>query len=1196
MRFNRVPRDPATFPIAGEIEVRRPPALPSAAPAQLMTRVMPVFMLAAMAAMMVVYFRSGNVGARSPMFLLFPVMMAVSVLGSVLIGSRGNRRHAEVDADRRDYLRYLAAMSDCIETAAADQYDRAHRTHPPPDSLWHLIGTERMWQRGSADPDFTEVRLGVGTAVLHNRVVSPAPNPDEPHDPVTLDALDRLLHSRTEVSGVPVTINLNEYRHITVRGCGAAAMVRSVLCQLAVWHGPDGIRILTLTVGRDWDWLKWLPHHYRSGRVGDGPLRYTDAEQLLRACDAMSGCHLVVVTDRPVGAVPPRRDITVLQLSATQAGPRLDVSDDAVVGSGIRGLPDELNPDAITIAQALSCARLMTRFELANGQSSTGPDWPSLVGCDDPTAVRPDHAWPGRDGSAFLRVPIGVGGDGAPVYLDLKESAQAGMGPHGLCIGATGSGKSEFLRTLALGLVSTHSPAELNLVLIDFKGGATFLGFEPLRHVAAVITNLAQEAHLVARMRDALAGELTRRQELLRAAGNLADIGEYRRARAAGAVLSPLPALLIVVDEFSELLSRHPDFAELFVAIGRLGRSLGIHLLLASQRLEEGRLRGLDSHLSYRICLKTFSANESRAVIGVPDAHELPGMPGSGYLKTADGELVRFRAAFVSAPVPGAVDTEPRLFTGEAHRRADDRATVLQVVTERLSGHGPAAHQVWLPPLPHSPALSDLLVNGGGDNGPSLCVPIGLVDNPFEQQREVLAVDLRGPGGHLAIVGGPRSGKSTTLQTVLLALAATHCAGRLNIYGVDLGDGALVALRTLPHVGAVAGRDDPELVQRIIAQLSALIHRRQSGTPRADDAFGEVVLAVDGWPALRRDFDDLEDKVTSIATQGLSVGVHVVLTSSRWAELRPALKDQIGSRIELQLGDPTESEMDRRRAPLLAGRPPGRGITRDGLEFAVALPQAQPMVSAERAPRIEALPRQLSLAALTAADGRDFVIGLADDDRPFVLDLAAEPLLIILGDNECGKTATLRTLCRAVMASVLPARLLVIDYRRTLLGVVDSAHLAGYAMSAATADAELAAVIAGLTARLPGPGVTQQQLRNRSWWSGPELFVIVDDYDLVAGAGGNPLLALLELLPHARDIGLHLVIARRSGGAARAMFDPVLARMRDLGATGLLMSAAPDEGALMGGVRSAPLPPGRVVIVQRGQPHSAVQIGWSEPP
>ena len=247
--------------------------------------------------------------------------------------------------------------------------------------------------------------------------------------------------------------------------------------------------------------------------------------------------------------------------------------------------------------------------------------------------------------------------EGQPVELDIKESAQGGMGPHGLCIGATGSGKSELLRTLVLGLALAQSSEVLNFVLVDFKGGATFLGLDSLNHVSAVITNLEDELPLVDRMYDALHGEMVRRQELLRAAGNYASLRDYERDRERGVKLTPLPTLFVVLDEFSELLSAKPDFIDLFVMIGRLGRSLGVHLLLASQRLEEGKLRGLDTHLSYRVGLRTFSAMESRVVLGVPDAYELPSQPGNGYLKFDTTGMTRFKAAYVSGPVSGDAKT-----------------------------------------------------------------------------------------------------------------------------------------------------------------------------------------------------------------------------------------------------------------------------------------------------------------------------------------------------------------------------------------------------------------------------------------------------------------------------------------------------------------------------------------------------------
>lgn len=1162
-----MPRDPTTFAVAVDIEVRRPPTLPAVAQSPLTTRLVPVLMVVAAAGVVVFYLRSGSAVTRNPMFVLFPVMMALSALGSVVLGSRGTRRTAERDADRCEYLRYLSAMDDCVDEYARRQFESAHDAHPAPEELWHSIGTEKMWQRCPGDPDYLHVRIGIGTVDRRDRLVCAAPDPDQSHDPVTSDALDRLLRAATGISGTPVTVPLTDRRTMTVGGAGA---VRALVCQLITWHGPDHVRILTLATGTHWGWLKWSPHHHRTGRISDATLQFDDVSRLLEACDEMTGVHLIVIVDGYTADIPERADLTVIVCDAAAS------------------MPADCRPDTLTMAHALSCSRLMAKYDLAHGGSGTDPDWATLLGHGTLRSLTPETAWSCREQQNFLRVPVGVGVSGEAVHLDLKEAAAAGMGPHGLCIGATGSGKSEFLRTLTLGLVSTHSPTELNLVLVDFKGGATFLGFDKLRHVCAVITNLEQEAHLVSRMRDALAGELNRRQHLLRTAGNLAGIGDYRNLRAAGTPLDPLPALFIVVDEFSELLSQHPDFVELFVAIGRLGRSLGIHLLLASQRLDEGRLRGLETHLSYRICLKTFSASESRAVLGVPDAHQLPSVPGSGFLKTADGEITRFRSAFVSASVPDLGDDRPRLFTGRAIARpiATNRPTVLQAVVDTLSGHGRSAHQVWLPPLDGPPVLADLLTD---DN--RLCVPIGLVDNPFDQCREVLTLDLRAGGGHVGIVGGPRSGKSTTLKTLVLALAATHCASDVNVYGLDLGEGSLSTLRGLPHVGAVAGRGDPELVHRIISQLVSVVRRRQQGRG-GSDGFGEVMLVIDGWSALRRDFGELEEDVTMMAVQGLSVGVHVVLTASRWADLRPALKDQIGSRIELRLGDPAESEMDRRRAQLLLNRPPGHGITRDGKEFAIARPHVDAVRTDACAPSIDVLPTSVPLET----GGPDFAIGLgADDLQPFVLDLDAAPLLIVLGDNGCGKTATLRALCRSVMCASRAAKLLVVDFRRTLLGVVEGPQLAGYAMSPVTLEAELVAALDELSARLPGPGVSQQELRDRSWWSGPEIYVIVDDYDLVAGASGSPLAALADLLPHARDIGLHVVIARRSGGAARAMFDPVLTRMRDLGAMGLLMSADTDEGVLMGGVRSAPLPPGRGVLVQRGRAATIVQIGWCEP-
>ncbi|MGA8427233.1 MAG: type VII secretion protein EccCb, partial [Candidatus Dormiibacterota bacterium] len=655
-----------------------------------------------------------------------------------------------------------------------------------------------------------------------------------------------------------------------------------------------------------------------------------------------------------------------------------------------------------------------------------------------------------------LRVPIGIDEDGDLVELDIKESAQGGMGPHGVLIGATGSGKSELLRTLVLAMATTHSSETLNFVLVDFKGGATFLGLDRLPHISALITNLADEVQLVARMQESLQGELVRRQELLRRAGNFSSIHEYEKARAQGAALDPLPTLFVIVDEFSELLSAHREFIDLFVMIGRLGRSLGVHLLLASQRIDDGRIHQLESHLSYRIGLRTFSAMESRAVIGVPDAYELPARPGSGYLRTDVQTLIRFKAAYVSGPYrpaatrrqrqeavrhqvvpyaasylappgerdhgnghhPGADIPTGDYQVGDGDDTPPDTVTFLQAMVDRLTDKSPAAHQVWLPPLDRSPTLDEIMpalepipevglapVDWAGRGG--LIVPIGVVDRPFEQLRDLLMADLSAAGGHVGIVGRQQSGKSTLLRTLITSIAVAHTPRQAQFYGLDFGGGTLASLAGLPHVGGIATRLEPDLVTRTIAEISGVVtarerlfaehgiatmaaYRQMRAAGRfGEDPFGDVFLVVDGWGTFRQEFEALESSLRPVLPRMLNYGVHLIVATNRWAELHSGVRDQLGTRLELRLGDPFDSTIDIRAAKDVAAVP-GHGLTTGKLHFLAALPRIDgssvlgdleigvaSLVQAiddywdgPRAPRVRMLPDVLPASELPAPAGK----------------------------------------------------------------------------------------------------------------------------------------------------------------------------------------------------------------------------------
>jgi S-DNA-T family DNA segregation ATPase FtsK/SpoIIIE len=211
---------------------------------------------------------------------------------------------------------------------------------------------------------------------------------------------------------------------------------------------------------------------------------------------------------------------------------------------------------------------------------------------------------------------------------------------------------------------------------------------------------------------------------------------------------------------------------------------------------------------------------------------------------------------------------------------------------------------------------------------------------------------------------------------------------------------------------------------------------------------------------------------------------------------------------------------------------------------------------------------------------------------------ATDPHFLVFGDTESGKTNFLRVLAQRIAEAYTPeqARILLVDYRRGLLGAVSSEHLIGYGTDLSRTANMVGEVATAMAERLPGPEVTADQLRNRSWWRGSDLYLLVDDYDLVAGGTGNPLTALVDYLPQARDIGLHVVLARRSGGAGRAMYDPVIQRMKEIGTPGIVLSGDRDEGPLLGNLRPSAQPPGRGHLVGRRGDAQLVQLAWLSPP
>ena len=1313
---------------SGQIEIQVPPDQPEAA--SMGTALMTVVPM--MGSVGVMVFMALSQGQNTRMLLMACAMVFAML---VMVGFNIYRQVAghsqKVDTLRREYLAYLGETRKTVRTVTRRQRNYVGWQLPSPDSLV-LIAHEgtRLWERNTDNEMVTHVRLGSSSQELAMQLVEPELPPLAKPDVVCLSAMRRFIDAHSMVEELPLGVMLGDFSHIDVAGPAEAtqAQVRAMTMHVTTLSSPQAMRVAVFCSEKnrdEWEWVKWLPHA-RSTQLSDalGPARMvtTDPEELVQLLgeeitgrgvfrarsETTDWPHLFLILDgvslpmnTSLGGIGGLEGVTVVR-TMTSWGPMTSRATLRMIlhpgaRPGDRGRMELLlldqepilaTPDAMGIPQAEAIARRMAPWMAEDRPEAEAPmgkpdpkrsqNLMELLGTGDVRDFDPDRQWRRREGRDRLRVPFAVTPEGVPVVLDIKESAQQGMGPHGLLIGATGSGKSEVLRTLVLAMAMTHPPEQLNFVLVDFKGGATFAGMADLPHVSAMISNLESELSLVDRMQEALRGEMVRRQEILRQAGNYANVTDYEADRLAGKHdHPPMPALFIILDEFSELLSAKPEFADLFVAIGRLGRSMSIHLLLSSQRLESGRMKGLDSHLSYRIGLRTFSAGESRDVLGVPDAYGLPGYPGVGYLKPGTDEMIRFRSSYVAAPPPARPDDqelrermrdapirilpfttgtvvlektdaeqEPEVVGTRPEDAKWDDMTQMDIAVARMRGRGIPAHQVWLPPLDVPDTLDQLFGDLVADpelgllspswraRGP-LRIPLGTVDLPLEQRRDVLEFDFSGANGHFAVIGGPLTGKSTTLRSVVMALSLVHTPQEVQFYVIDLGGGGFTAFNGAAHVAGVATRDRPDVVNRMLSEIEGIIddrekyfrgkridsmdtYRQGRTEGRFDDGYGDVFLVVDGWAVMKTDLNDVDTRILAIMTRALSFGVHVLLSTNRWADIRQQVADAIGSRLELKLGDVMDTRLDRKVAKAVPPERPGRGQEIGHHHVLVCLPridgEQDPSslgkgvgTSLERiaqaapapGPKLRLLPIHVTAEKMLqhpgAAEG--LVLGVEESRLgPFMFHPRQDSHLFLLGDAKSGKTTFLRSFVQEIMRnfSSQQAQIFVVDYRRSLLDQVPAEYLAAYMTNPEETEGVLGHLAEFLRARMPSDSVTSDQLRNRSWWTGAEAWVLVDDYDLVAIQGNNPLTVLQPLMAQAQDLGLHILVARRMGGASRALYEPVLQSMRDLGATGILLSGSPEEGSIIGRVKPVKSLPGRAQVISRDDGYFRAQLVWAD--
>jgi S-DNA-T family DNA segregation ATPase FtsK/SpoIIIE len=1119
--------------------------------------------------------------------LVDPRMALFTLLGpAVLLGQwledkrRHRRRRADAGAARRNGLGDLASG---LSWAAATETRRRCTLHPDPAALVLEIESlgSRLWSRRPGHPSFGAVSVGTGPALAWTPPTTrPADGPA-----LTVLAASRLLPA------CPVPVELAPGSHVGIAGARVAALAvaRWMVVQLAAHHGPADLRIAVVCQpdrAGDWAWTAFLPHvapPAAGGRrlLAAGGAQAGELAQLLRGATDPGPLVIVVVDgdDLVDGHAPvassfgsaattltigpsrrslPGRCTSVLELEGPDGWSRLTGGDEpgrVVLATGIEP------------STAKRCARGLA--QLADPEQGAGGVAPprtarllDLLDLDEPTVGDVLHRWAERRGPV---VPIGcTGGPRGPgtVVLDL-----VGDGPHALIAGTTGAGKSELLRSLVAGLAASAPPDRLVMLLVDYKGGAAFAEAAGLPHVLDVVTDLGPDE--AARALRSLEAEVRRREAVLAQLG-LRDLAEHpaHGPDPPGGVCEPMPRLVVVVDELAALTAELPAFLDDLVQLAARGRSLGLHLVLATQRPGSVVSAAVRTNCTIRCCLRVPEEADAVDVVGSPAPARLDRrLAGRAFLRRGAGDLVEVQVALAGGRRPPArppVSVHRAAFGPEPLEPdppgdGDDGPSDLAALVEACRGAAARCGQgrprpLWLPPLPASLPASQLPPSADG-------AVIGLLDDPGCQRR--LPVTWRPRTGPLLAVGAG-TGPAVALRAAARALASGLGPGGLHVYGAELGAQGLAPLAELPHVGALVRAGEHERLHRLVDRLAAELATRKAAVAEARSGGHDggapaplILLLIDGVAGLRSAFDGASglaalDLLERVVVDGPPLGLAVALAADRLAAVPGAWAAAASVRLAFRGGDPLDLLAIGARGVDRSAWPDGRCLDLgSGLVGQVATggwPAAMTGPAGAPGPApVGTLPRRVRLAEVLAghpsrAEGGGLCLTLGLDGRdlrPATARLRLGQAFLVCGAPGSGRSTALGTLA----ASAEAAGCVVVDPDR-------------------------------LTAALDG---------RAGGLSGPPIVVVVDDADRVADGDGT-----LSQLAAGRIPGVHLV-AGAPPEAVRAAFGHWSADLRRAGA-GVVLQPRSDLDADVLGIPLLPRwplalgAPGRGVLVTDGSP------------
>lgn len=1016
--FNRPPRILTAAP-SGTVTI---PPLPTKAPLPLMpswlTMIMPVVMMGMLVGL-TLWLSHGSFQQMTfllPM-ALFTIMTPLANLLAVTQQIKATRRKWR-ESDKK-YRKLLGKLQAQLREQAETQRQVALGIDPDPEQLEErIVARTRLWERRAEDPDFLSVRVGKGKRPFSVTVQAPEVDPTDP----LATSIQKLQAQFVTIKDIPCSVSLTKVKSLGVTGRrqDVAALMRNILCQIATHHSPEDVRIFgiyPISQQHDWQWMAELPHTMplkagkqerlvAAGEDEANQLLNILLEELSQRASRNEGDGATTSVSAPAQNQPPplphlvvivhdyvevrkhpalthafklgeQLGVSVIYMVAQQQAIPSEcrgvvrLSDEGLVTYAVAGFAgetfDEVYADKMELEMARKVAHALLPLHVVQ-EGEDAVDLPTNVRLLDlvelPYADQLDvEKWWSSPRFGRLRVPIGMGMDG-PVWLDLNDAAH---GPHGIIAGTTGAGKSELLQSLIVGLAITHHPHLVNFVLVDFKGGAAFKPFEKIPHTVGMVTDLS--GRLTERALTALKSELRRREHVLSQA-NAKKITEYQtmRAQNPAANMEPLPNLLIIIDEFAELAKEHPTFMDGLVSVVQKGRSLGVHLILATQKPTGSVNPNIWSNLKFRICLRVASLQDSRDMLGRSEAALLPStIPGRGYFQIGSEIFELFQSARISLPARVSNDSIIAMKqTSVGAGEVIDQKVLMDAIEPYTETIGAELFKPWPNPLPHRVSLPELFRRVGHLKRKSdqplygwLTCPIGLIDMPADQRQEPWLLDMPRHGGHVMVAGSSGTGKSTFLRTLVTSLIQTHSPSQLHLYLIDFGGQALRIFEKLPHVGGIFGEADEEYIRRLLRKLNGVIEERKQFCMlhQIDDfqtyqrrrlenptwaEMPAVVLMIDKFSEFKQVHDKEMDMLLSIARYGRTYGVYIVLTLDRPVAISAQLLSLFEMRIGLRLVELTDSLVfiGKHDAAYLDPAIPGRGYKRGKIleEVQIALP------------------------------------------------------------------------------------------------------------------------------------------------------------------------------------------------------------------------------------------------------------------